>query len=72
MQLVRPFEISARAGAKTSIFVATSPDVEGKTGEYWVRRRPGHMSAHARNDDAAARLWKESEALLESVGFAIA
>jgi NAD(P)-dependent dehydrogenase (short-subunit alcohol dehydrogenase family) len=72
MQLVRPFEISARAGAKTSIFVATSPDVEGKTGEYWVRRRPGHMSAHARNDDAAARLWKESETLLESAGFALA
>jgi NAD(P)-dependent dehydrogenase (short-subunit alcohol dehydrogenase family) len=71
MQLVRPFEISARAGARTSIYVATSPDIEGTTGEYWVRRRPGHMSSQARNDEAAAQLWKESEALLESVGYAV-
>jgi hypothetical protein len=28
------------------------------------------MSAQARNDEQAARLWKESETLLESVGFA--
>ncbi len=72
LQVIRPFEISARAGARTSIFVATSPEVEGKTGQYWARRRPGHMSAQARNDEQAARLWTESEALLESVGFAVA
>jgi NAD(P)-dependent dehydrogenase (short-subunit alcohol dehydrogenase family) len=72
MQLVRPFEISPAAGAKTSIYVATSPDVEGKTGQYWVRRRPGHMSAQARNDEQAKRLWSESETLLASVGFSVA
>jgi NAD(P)-dependent dehydrogenase (short-subunit alcohol dehydrogenase family) len=71
MQLVRPFEITAASGAKTSIFVATSPEVEGKTGQYWVRRRPGHMSAHARDDEQAKRLWSESEKLLDSAGFAV-
>jgi NAD(P)-dependent dehydrogenase (short-subunit alcohol dehydrogenase family) len=70
MQVVRPFEISPVAGARTSIFLATSPEVEGKSGLYWARSRPGHMSAQARNDEQAARLWKESETLLESVGFA--
>ena len=67
---IRPFEISAAAGAKTSIHLATSDAVEGKTGLYWVRRRPGHMSAQARNDEQATRLWTESEALLASAGFA--
>ena len=71
MRLVRPFEISPRRGAKTSIFVATSPDVATKTGLYWVRSKPGHMSRQARDDEAAARLWDESEKLLASAGFSI-
>jgi NAD(P)-dependent dehydrogenase (short-subunit alcohol dehydrogenase family) len=70
LRLVRPFEISPKRGAKTSIHLATSPDVAGKTGMYWVRSKPGHMSHQARNDEAAARLWDESERLLASAGFA--
>jgi NAD(P)-dependent dehydrogenase (short-subunit alcohol dehydrogenase family) len=72
LKAVRPFEISAQAGAKTSIFVASSPQVEGKTGIYWVRRKPGHMSRPARDDAQAARLWEESEKLLASAGYPLA
>jgi NAD(P)-dependent dehydrogenase (short-subunit alcohol dehydrogenase family) len=71
MKLVRPFEISAKRGAKTSVHLATSPAVTGKTGMYWVRSKPGHMSRRARNDDAASRLWTESADLLSSAGFAL-
>ena len=71
MRLVRPFEISPKRGAKTSLHLATSPDVAGKTGQYWVRSKPGHMSRQARDDEAAARLWDESEQLLASVGYGI-
>jgi NAD(P)-dependent dehydrogenase (short-subunit alcohol dehydrogenase family) len=69
-RFIRPFEISAKAGAKTSIFLASDPSVEGRTGGYWVRRHPGHMSRAARDDAAVDRLWSESERLLDSVGFA--
>ena len=72
MRLYRPFEISPKRGAKTSIYLATSPDVAGKTGMYWVRSKPGHMSRQARDDEAAVRLWDESERLLASTGFALA
>ena len=72
LKLVRPFEISPRRGARTSLYLATSPDVETKTGMYWVRSKPGHMSRKARDDEAAARLWDESERLLASTGFALA
>lgn len=68
-RIVRPFQISPKAGAKTSIFLATDPSVANKTGGYWARRRPGFMSRAARDDSAAERLWAESERLLESVGF---
>jgi NAD(P)-dependent dehydrogenase (short-subunit alcohol dehydrogenase family) len=72
MRLVRPFEISPKRGAKTSLHLATSPAVAGRTGEYWVRSKRGHMSRQARNDEAAARLWDESERLLAEAGFAVA
>ena len=70
-RIVRPFEISAAAGAKTSVFMAASPEVEGKSGGYWVRRKRGHMSRQAHNDEQATRLWDESEKLLASVGFGV-
>jgi NAD(P)-dependent dehydrogenase (short-subunit alcohol dehydrogenase family) len=69
MRLVRPFEISPKRGAKTSLHLATSPAVAGRTGEYWVRSKRGHMSRQARNDEAAAHLWDESERLLAASGF---
>ena len=62
------FLISSKSGARTSIYLASSPEVEGLTGGYYVRRKPGRMSKHARDDDAARRLWDESEKLLASVG----
>ena len=72
MRLVRPFEISPRRGAKTSrSFWPRSPEVAARTGTYWVRSKPGHMSRRARDDEAAARLWDESETLLDAVGFAL-
>jgi retinol dehydrogenase 14 len=71
LRLVRPFEIRPKRGAKTSLHLATSPDVAGKTGMYWVRSKPGHMSRQARDDEAAARLWAESERLLASTGFPV-
>ncbi len=68
-RVVRHFEISAGAGARTSIFLASSPEVEGRSGGYWVRCRPGHMSRQARSESQSARLWQASEELLAGAGF---
>jgi len=70
-RLIRPFEISAAAGAKTSIYLAASPEVAGRSGLYWVRCRPGHMSKMARSDQQVAQLWEASEALVAEAGFAL-
>jgi NAD(P)-dependent dehydrogenase (short-subunit alcohol dehydrogenase family) len=71
MRVMRPFQISPRHGARTSIHLATSPEVAEKTGMYWVRSKPGRMSQDARDDAVAERLWDESERLLASVGFGL-
>jgi NAD(P)-dependent dehydrogenase (short-subunit alcohol dehydrogenase family) len=70
-RLVRPFEISPSAGARTAVYLATSPEVEGVTGRYWVRRKPGHMSRQAQSNAQAQRLWSASERLLTSAGFTL-
>jgi NAD(P)-dependent dehydrogenase (short-subunit alcohol dehydrogenase family) len=68
-RLVRAVEISPSAGARTSVYLATSPEIEGVTGKYWVRRKPGHMSRQARSNAQAQRLWSASERLVNSAGF---
>ena len=68
-RIVRLFEISSKTGAKTSIMLASSPRVEGKTGGYWRYGFRGVMSRAARDDAAAERLWDESERLIKDAGF---
>jgi len=70
-RLVRSFEITAKAGAATSVHLAASPEVQGRSGGYYARSRPARMSAQARSEAAAARLWAASEALVTAAGFGL-
>ncbi|MCP3102049.1 SDR family oxidoreductase [Myxococcus sp. K15C18031901] len=63
VKLGAPFMLSAAGGAKTSIYLASSPEVEGVTGQYFIRRRKRTPSAAARDDALAERLWQESARL---------
>ncbi|HYM42636.1 MAG TPA: SDR family NAD(P)-dependent oxidoreductase [Steroidobacteraceae bacterium] len=58
--VVRPFMRSPARGAETSVYLATSPQVEGATGGYFIDCRRVTPSAGARCDEAGARLWEES------------
>jgi NAD(P)-dependent dehydrogenase (short-subunit alcohol dehydrogenase family) len=62
--LLTPFMISPEKGARTSVYLASSPEVEGKSGGYWVRCQESKPSRAARDDEAAERLWKISEELI--------
>lgn len=55
--LTKPFAKSIPEGAATSIFVATSPSVEGVSGKYFANSREQSPSASAQDDALAARLW---------------
>ncbi len=55
------FMISPEKGARTSIYLATSPDVEGVTGEYFAKRKREKTSAQAGDMKAADMLWEISK-----------
>jgi NAD(P)-dependent dehydrogenase (short-subunit alcohol dehydrogenase family) len=65
--LASPFAISPEKGALTSIYLASSPDVESVSGGYFFKSKPSTPSAVAQDDDAASRLWDASEKLVASV-----
>jgi retinol dehydrogenase-12 len=60
MLAIRPFAISSAAGARTSVYLASSADVEGITGQYFYRCQVVSPSHAALDDAAAARLWEVS------------
>jgi NAD(P)-dependent dehydrogenase (short-subunit alcohol dehydrogenase family) len=70
-RLIRPFEISATAGAATSVYLASSPEVQGKSGGYYVHSSPGHPSKQGRSDAAADRLWEVTENMITESGFTL-
>ena len=57
---LRPFFRSPAQGDDTSIWLASSPAVEGVSGEYFVRRRPKRSSAASHDEAVARRLWDVS------------
>jgi NAD(P)-dependent dehydrogenase (short-subunit alcohol dehydrogenase family) len=57
------FMINNEAGAQTSIYLASSPDVEGVTGQYFAKSRAKNPSLEAQDDEAARKLWEVSEQL---------
>jgi len=60
MVVARPFAISSAAGARTSVYLASSPDVAGITGQYFYKCKVAAPSKAALDDMAAARLWEVS------------
>lgn len=59
--LARPFFLSPERGADTVVYLASSPDVAGETGGYYVKRQRREPSAAARDDATARKLWEISE-----------
>lgn len=64
--LVTRFRPGPATGAKTSVYLASSPEVAGVTGGYFVRCKRAEPSTLARDIQAAARLWALSEELILS------
>ena len=64
LPVVRPFMKTPQEGARTSIHLASAPEVEGVTGQYFARSRPKESSKASYDRAAAARLWEASTRLV--------
>ncbi|HEX3602612.1 MAG TPA: SDR family NAD(P)-dependent oxidoreductase [Steroidobacteraceae bacterium] len=54
------FAITPEKGAKTLVYLASSPEVAAISGDYFYKCRIATPTAAAQDDDAAKRLWEES------------
>lgn len=55
--LLRPIHKTPEEGADTSVYLATSPEVEGITGKYFANRKVKKTSSISYDRDIATRLW---------------
>jgi NAD(P)-dependent dehydrogenase (short-subunit alcohol dehydrogenase family) len=64
IKIASPFFLSPAKGARTSVYLASSPEVEGISGEYFVKCKPRKPRRWAQDSAAAGRLWQVSEELV--------
>jgi retinol dehydrogenase-14 len=64
VRLYRPFMKTPRQGAATSIYLASSPAVDGVTGQYFAGRKPKPSNKASYDLAAATRLWQVSARLV--------
>lgn len=55
--LTRIFTVSAKSGAETTLFLATSPDVSTTTGKYFEKKKEKRSSAESYDEEKATLLW---------------
>ncbi len=66
VKLGAPFLSSPEKGARTQVYLASSPEVEGKSGLYFKDRKPNKSSRASRDETAQRRLWDLSESMMTS------
>ena len=59
--------VSPEEGAETSIYLATSPEVEGVSGKYFVKKKATPSAKQMYNEAMAKRLWALSVEMTKSV-----
>ena len=62
-RVARPFMKSPAHGALTPVYLASSPEVEGVSRQYFANRKPTTSSKASYDTAAAARLWQDSAEL---------
>lgn len=64
IRMSAPFFLSPAQGARTSVYLASSPEVDGVSGKYFVKCKAVEPKRWARDHEAARRLWQVSEELV--------
>jgi retinol dehydrogenase 14 len=62
--IMRPFLASPQRGADTAVYLASSPDAEGLTGQYFAKRKAKTSNPASYDRATTARLWRVSADLV--------
>ncbi len=65
LRVAKRFALSPQQGAETLVYLASSPEVAGVTGEYFHKCRPATPTREAQDAAAARRLWTETARLAQ-------
>jgi retinol dehydrogenase 12 len=68
---LRVFFLTPEQGAQTSIYLASSPEVEGVTGKYFAKSKPKQANKNAYVEADWTRLWTYSEDTLKKLGMSV-
>ena len=63
-RVILPLLKTPAQGAQTSIYLASSPDVDGVTGQFFANRRNKRPNKLAFDSEMTAKLWNVSAALV--------
>lgn len=66
-----PLLMSPQKGARTSIYLATSPEVKDTTGEYFIKKKVKKTTKLAQNMDYAQRIWDWTKSLTDVQDFGV-
>jgi NAD(P)-dependent dehydrogenase (short-subunit alcohol dehydrogenase family) len=64
IKIASPFFLSPAKGARTSVYLASSPEVDGVSGQYFVKCKPRSPRRWAQDSEAGRQLWQVSEDLV--------
>jgi NAD(P)-dependent dehydrogenase (short-subunit alcohol dehydrogenase family) len=64
VKLLKPFLLTVEQGAQTTLYLATSPQVEGVTGKYFVKSQEKPSSSRSYDQTVGSRLWEVTEQLV--------
>jgi NAD(P)-dependent dehydrogenase (short-subunit alcohol dehydrogenase family) len=62
--MMKPFQLSPKEGAETSVYVATSPEIEGVTGKCFYKKAETETSALSYDANLQKQLWDATMELL--------
>ncbi|MBT7600643.1 MAG: SDR family oxidoreductase [Anaerolineae bacterium] len=60
LPLIHRSSLTPEQGASTAVYLASSPDVEGISGKYFIREKDVSSSPISHDEEIAARLWQVS------------
>jgi NAD(P)-dependent dehydrogenase (short-subunit alcohol dehydrogenase family) len=65
VKIARPFMLTPEEGARTTVYLASSPEVEGVSGKYFTKCKPARSNGVSYDEQSQQKLWALSEELVK-------